>query len=185
METDALDPIIELLAGSLGDDTARDIVRREAQAMGLGAIASDADRIELLRRIEAQSGPAGLAARLALMRLQRQRSLSGKMPAVTNGASGGARQPDAKHDTGPIGSDKQADQAGRVSRAELVDLFAKSLGATSAEAIVKRAMLRTGLPGPTMTAKEATLVLDAIENDGGVGAAVARFAKVRFLLKVR
>ncbi|NUO50260.1 MAG: hypothetical protein HOV80_15505 [Polyangiaceae bacterium] len=178
MATEPLEPIIELLAGSLGDDTAREIVRREAQAMGLGPNVTEADRISLLRRIESQSGPAGLAARLALMRLHRQRGLSGSMPAVTNGPAG-ARPGDTKHD------DKTADSSGRVSRVELVDLFAKSLGATSAEAIVKRAMLRTGLPGPTMTAKEATLVLDAIENEGGVGAAVARFAKVRFLLKVR
>lgn len=177
MATEPLDPIIELLAGSLGDDSAREIVRREAQAMGLGPNVTEADRIQLLRRIESQSGPAGLAARLALMRLHRQRGLSGSMPAVTNGAAG--RPGDTKHD------DRSADSSGRVSRAELVDLFAKSLGATSAEAIVKRAMLRTGLPGPTMTAKEATMVLDAIENEGGVGAAVARFAKVRFLLKVR
>lgn len=176
MATEPLDPVIELLAGSLGDDTARDIVRREAQAMGLGPNVTEADRIQLLRRIETQSGPAGLAARLALMRLHRQRGLSGTLPAVTNGA--GSRSADPKHDD-------KGDPSGRVSRAELVELFAKSLGATSAEAIVKRAMLRTGLPGPTMTAKEATVVLDAIENEGGVGAAVARFAKVRFLLKVR
>jgi hypothetical protein len=182
MATEPLDPIIELLAGSLGDDTAREIVRREAQAMGLGPSVTDAERIELLRRIESQSGPAGLAARLVLTRLHRQRTVSGKMPAVTNGASAGPPASDPKPDSG---ADKHAEHSGRVSRTELVDLFAKSLGATAAEAMVKRAMLRTGLPGPTMTAKEATLVLDAIENDGGVGAAVARFAKVRFLLKVR
>jgi hypothetical protein len=178
METDTLEGIIALLAPSIGEHTARTVVTREAGALGLGPHLTTGDATRLLRQIELLSGPAGLAARLALVRARRVRTQSVTMtavPATPAGAPNPEEQP-------PPSQGRDA-----VPVADLAALFAKSLGESVAEALVKKAMARMGVQADrvkgTISRRDAALILDQIEADGGVAGAAARFAKVRFLLK--
>jgi hypothetical protein len=190
METDTLEGIIALLAPSIGEQTARAVVTREAAALGLGSQLTENESTRLLRQIEMLSGPAGLAARLALVRARRAKTQSVTMPALPmSRPTQAAREQVApavqvtastasSPDEPPASHGREA-----VPVADLAGLFAKSLGETVAEALVKKAMARTGLVGRTIARRDAALVLDQIEAEGGVPGAVARFAKVRFLLK--
>ena len=180
METDTLEGIISLLAPSIGEDTARTVVTREAAALGLGPQLTVAEATHLLRQIENLSGPAGLAARLALVRARRVRTQSVTMTAIPAPSQRAVREhPTSSQDDAPPPSHGRD----AVPVADLAALFAKSLGETVAEALVKKAMARGGLGGRGITRREAALILDQIEAEGGVAGAVARFAKVRFLLK--
>lgn len=174
MAIESVDALVAALTESLGEEQARAIVRREAAALGLGSHLTNAESLRLLRQIEALSGPAGLAARLLVVRLQRTR-MSGLMARTT---------PDPNSPQAPASHTPVIETDGtRVPVSELAGLFAKSLGEPVAEELVKKAMARLGIAGDALTRKEAEAILDNIEALGGVAAAVARFAKVRFLLR--
>ncbi|MBK8943026.1 MAG: hypothetical protein IPM79_36860 [Polyangiaceae bacterium] len=71
MVPDTVEGIVKLLAGSVGDEVARRVVSAEASALGLGNHLTHAEAVRLLQRLDASTGPVGLAARLALTRLTR------------------------------------------------------------------------------------------------------------------
>jgi hypothetical protein len=167
MPVDSLETIVNLLASSLGDDAAREIVSREAGALGLGNNLTTDEALRLLGRIEASSGPASLAARLAIIRVRR--SSSATMPRVAPAATD-APPPSPRAE--PI-----------VLVAEIVELFAKSLGDEKARAVVDEALGRLGLTGPRLRRSDASKLLDIVSDGGGLPGSVARFAKVRFLLR--
>jgi hypothetical protein len=192
MEVESLDTVVELLSAALGDQMAREVVAREARALGLGNNVTGTEQFALLKRIEAIPGAPGLAARLALLRLQRSRPALSTMPpsaavspkATTASPTTPRRlEPPAESRHSELRHSEARHSGANIPIAEVVELFAKSLGEAPADSVVKKAMARAGLSGAIISAKDAATVLDLIESDGGVAAAVARFAKVRFLLK--
>lgn len=172
MTVETLESLVSALAGSIGEDQARAIVTREAARLGLSANLTPAERVRLLRHIEALSGPVGLAARLLLVRLER--SLTSTASSTSSQHLEPARPP----------SPSQA-SPDRVPVVELVVLFSKSLGETVADDLVRRTMAKLKIAGESLSAKDAAAILDAIDLAGGVAGAVARFAKVRFLLRFK
>ncbi|MBL9025433.1 MAG: hypothetical protein JNL21_24775 [Myxococcales bacterium] len=173
MTIETLESLVLALAGSVGEEQAREIVRREAARLGLSANLNPGERLKLLHEIESLSGPIGLAARLLVVRLARSRDLPGASGAASSTQLEAARP-------------APASAAGaRVPVAELVQLFSKSLGEIVAFDLVRSTMARLGIVGDSLSPIEAETILDAIDASGGVAGAVARFAKVRFLLKLK
>lgn len=174
MTIETLESLVLALAGSVGEEQAREVVRREAARLGLSANLTPGERLKLLHEIESLSGPIGLAARLLVVRLARSRDLPHASGAASSTQLEAARPAPASAAAGA-----------RVPVAELVELFSKSLGEIVAFDLVRSTMARLGISGDSLSPIEAETILDAIDASGGVAGAVARFAKVRFLLKLK
>lgn len=169
MVPDTVEGIVRLLADSVGEEAARRVVTAEASAMGLGSHLTQAESVRLLQRLDAATGPAGLAARLALTRLTRsQRDAPRRTSSSANFAA--------------IGASAARAPATRVPVAELTSLFVRSLGEEKAAQLVQSVMNRVGVIGPDLDETQALKVLDEIAATPGPAAAVARFAKARFML---
>jgi len=154
-----------LLATSLGEDAAREIVMREAKACGLEALSTRDEAVRLLKRIEKAGSTSGLSARLALSRIERG------APLTLGGASSiFATEP-------PLSAGKPAQLS------ELASMLAHALGDAKAEAVVTRAAQQLALSGSRVTHEEAVSLLENLSRQAGVVGTVARFAKVRFLLQ--
>ncbi len=180
MEVNSLDALAKLLAGSLGESEAREAVEREAAALGVGENLTNREGVTLLRRLEAQKGPAGLAARLTLIRLARLNGgRSTPVPGSAPPRAPALPVPPAPPPVAPA----PAPAAATIPSSELTQLFAKSLGEEAAESLVTSAKASEHITGKLLTKAEAVMVLDHLEQRGGVAGAVARFAKVRFLLR--
>lgn len=163
MSSGPLDALIALLATSLGDDSARAIVTREARALSLEEPRTQEDFLLLLRAIERLGGTAGLAARLAITRIERGVPLLGAH---------------AK----PVSLPAAASTAKPVAVSEIVRMLAQTLGDEQAAAAVTKGMSSLALKGPALRKDDAVHLLDAIVAEGGTVGTVARFAKVRLLL---
>lgn len=165
MVPDTVEGIVKLLAGSVGDEVARRVVSAEASALGLGSHLTHAEAVRLLQRLDASTGPAGLAARLALTRLTRSER---EVPRRPGSSAEIAVRPAA---TQP-----------RVLVSELTALFGRSLGDEKAAHVVQVAMNRVAVIGPDLDPADALRVLDEIAGMPGPAAVVARFAKARYML---
>jgi hypothetical protein len=172
MTIETLESLVLALAGSVGEEQAREVVRREAARLGLSANLTPGERLKLLHEIESLSGPVGLAARLLIVRLARSRDQPSASGAASSTQLEAARPPPSA-------------ASSRVPVAELVELFSKSLGEIVAFDLVRSTMARLGIVGDSLSPIEAETILDAVDASGGVAGAVARFAKVRFLLKLK
>lgn len=156
-----LQPIVSLLATSLGDALAETVVRKAADALGLDVARSQDDLLRVLRYVESQEGTSSLAARLAIARLQRNNSV-------------------------PMGTSAQASlppQAKRLSLEVLVTSLGRALGDAKAEEVIARAQRAIGITGTAISPEEAAQLLDWLVAQGGAVGTVARFAKVRLLLQ--
>jgi hypothetical protein len=160
MEVTSRDGLVELLGASIGPDEARAAVDREADGLNLGRNLTTAEGYEVLRRVEDSGGPAGLAARIALRRLQRTSPVqaSGQFRAVSPGE-------------------------GPVDVAEIERLLAIGLGTPRARELVVQAMGLLGVAGRVLEREDAARVLDAIGDTNPSMASYARFAKVKILLR--
>ncbi len=164
MSSGPLDALISLLATSLGDESAKVIVTREARALKLEEPRTQEDFLLLLRAIERLGGTGGLAARLAITRIERG------VPLLGAHASAASLPPAAANAAKPI------------PVAEIVRMLAQTLGEEQASAVVTKAMHSLGLTGPGLRKDDAVHLLDTIVVEGGTVGTVARFAKVRLLL---
>jgi hypothetical protein len=186
----SLEELIETLAQSLGDQTARAVVSREAAALGYGPAITPAEALVLLGKLETLNGTAGLAARLIRVRFERTagtvaaKSSTQSMPAV--------REPSSQRDTGPRETAATGVRTNLlIPMFEIEALFAKSLGDAAAKDVVHRAVIQLGVSPiinnatPCLRREDASRLLDLVEGSGGVAAAVASFAKARFLLRFR
>lgn len=160
--------LVALLSTSLGEDTARTIVDREALAAGLTAILTPEDTTLVLGRIEALGGTAGLAARLALTRMSRGDAMNSTPPSYS-----------ALPRT-TLSPSRPSSLTFNVS--DLVSMLARSLGDAKAEEVVARAQQATKIYGPLLTREQAVLLFDRLIEERGAVGTVARFAKARFLL---
>jgi len=158
MEVSSRDALVELLGASIGAAEARAAVDREADAMKLGRNLTTAEGFEVLRRVESAGGPPGLAARIALRRLQRS------SPAQASGQY------------------RAASNDGPVEVAEIERLLAIGLGAPKARELVHHAMAILGVAGEALDRDAAARLLDAIAETHPTMASYARFAKVKILL---
>jgi len=159
-----LEVIIGLLATSLGDDAARQIVVRAAKASGIENPSTRDEATRLLAHIEAAGSTAGLAARLARSRLER---------GLRFGGSGFS---------GTFASSIPAPSS-KVKLSELAATFARALGDTKAEEVVQKGAAALGFAGPAVSTEQAVRLLESLVAHGGVVGTVARFAKVKFLLE--
>lgn len=165
---DSLESINALLARSLGDQVAGDVVRRALAEAGLTKISSREDFLRVLNRIERTGGTAGLAARLALSRAERGVAILDAQKAI-------------KTDPPVPAAPKPAPE---VALSEIAKQLAFSLGDAKAEAVVAQAARALKLRGTSVTRAEAIDLLESLIQQGGVVATVARFTKVRFLLEI-
>lgn len=152
--------IAELLSSALGAEAARAAVEREATALGLGNALTTAEGLELLHRLEAGGGAPGLAAQIALQRLERSSSPH---------ASGQFRPSGAPEAFVPV--------------AEIQRLLAVGLGERKGGELLHQALALLGLVEAELSKADAVRVLDLIEETTPAAASVARFAKVRIHLK--
>ncbi|MBL8742276.1 MAG: hypothetical protein JNK04_14305 [Myxococcales bacterium] len=157
------DVIVGLLATSLGDDAARQVVRRAAVAAGIENPSTRDEAMRVLVQIEKEGSTAGLAARLARSRLERGLRFAG------SGFSG-------------TFSSSVPDPPKSIRLDELSSTLARSLGDAKAEEAVQKAAAALGFAGPSVTVEQAVKLLESLVAQGGVVGTVARFAKVRFLL---
>ena len=163
-------PIVELLKSSLGEGPAESLVLREAAQARLNNISSPADGLLLLRRIEALGGAAGLAAKLAIGRLQRGvpfASLSN-----SEQASRATVAPTPAVNTRPP-----------VQLKEIIGQLSRAIGDEKASDAVYQAMGELRIPGPTLSDPDVIRLLELLATRGGGVGTVARFAKVRFMLQ--
>ena len=157
------DVIVGLLATSLGDEAAREVVRRAAAKAGIANPSTRDEAIRVLVQIESEGSTAGLAARLARSRLERGLRFGGSGFSGTFSSSV----------PGPPKSIRLDDLASSLGR---------SLGDAKAEETVQKAAAALGFAGPSVTFEQAVKLLESLVAQGGVVGTVARFAKVRFLL---
>ena len=138
--------------GARGDDT----VRKAAEALGLRGPFSQTEAEMVLDRIIALGGTAATAARLARAKAASDGgAIRGSMPSL------------------PVVS--------LVSRADLVELLAPSLGVEASESLVGRFSERVGFP--LVGEKDHALkVLELMTCEIGVVGVAARFAKVKLIL---
>lgn len=192
MLVNSIEELIETLAQSLGDQQARVVVSREAAALSYGPALSPAEAMVLLGKIETLNGTAGLAARLVRVRLERAVTSEAKKPPTAPRET--VPRETSPRETGPHQVTAAAPKsAPLVAVVELEALFAKSLGDAAAKDVVHRAVVQLGLTPvasgasatPSIRREDASRLLDLIEGSGGVAAAVASFAKARFLLRFR
>lgn len=134
-----------------------DAVRKAAEALGLRGPFSQAEAEMVLDRIVAMGGPAALAARLARAKGSLDASAArGSMPSFS--------------------------AVSVISRADLVELLAPSLGVEASETLVGRFSERVGFP--LAGERDAALkVLELMACETGVVGVAARFAKVKLILK--
>jgi hypothetical protein len=170
MPPNPFSPIIDLLKTSLGEGPAEALVLREAAAAKLSTIASPADGLNLLRRIEALGGTAGLAAKLAIGRLQRGVPFSSLSSAGEPTRVSLAPTPAVK-----------AQQSLAIS--DLIAQLSRAIGDEKAADAVYQAMGELRIPGPTLSETEVIRLLELLATRGGGVGTVARFAKVRFMLQ--
>ena len=162
--------IIDVLRSSLGEEGARTIVLREAEAAGLTVLRTNADALGLLRRIESLGGTAALAARLAIGRLSRGVPLS----SLTDSPSVATTQP---------AKSPSVDQPTKgLTQGQVIALLARALGDEKATEAVQKAALELRIAGPMLTSVDVGRLLDHLVTKGGGLGTVARFAKVRFML---
>jgi hypothetical protein len=154
--------VVVILRDVLGEEAARALVEREASEAKLQSIESDKDRLLLLTRIERLGGTAGLAAKLAVVRLRRAATFA----AAASPVSPATRPVDSGH-----------------AVHALISMLARSLGDEKAREVVTAAMAELHLAGERLSEAEATSVLERLASREGVVGTVARFAKARFLLK--
>jgi len=158
----SVESVIALLANTLGDATAREVVEREVRLAGLGRTVSDEDAVAILTKIEQGGGPSGLGARLAKLRLQRA-ATGVSSAAVAAVAATGAKTP-------------------RIAVSQLVSMFTPALGVEKATETIRTALTALDVRGETITLDDAAVCLERLGRQGGVIATVARFAKARLLL---
>ncbi len=167
-----------MLSPTLGEETAKQLVEREASAMGLGPMIPTVAAVALLTRLEQGDGSGSLAAQLAKRRLQRS-VVSDSIPPPPR------PRPMTTASRAPSSAVPPSGPREYVPTELLVSLFANSLGEEKASELVARTITRLGLRGSQLTKADATNLLSSIESAGGIAAAVARFAKVRFVLAFR
>lgn len=141
-----------IAGGARGDES----VRKAAEALGLRGPFSQTEAELVLDRIIAMGGTAAAAARLARSNVPPERSASrGSMPSLP--------------------------AVSLVSRAELVELLAPSLGVEASEGLVARFSDRVGFP--LVGERDLALkVLELMTCEIGVVGVAARFAKVKLIL---
>ena len=164
-------PIIELLKSSLGEGPAESLVLREAAQARLNNISSPADGLLLLRRIEALGGAAGLAAKLAIGRLQRGVPFASLSNSEQASRATVAPTPPAVNARPPL------------QLSELIGQLSRAIGDEKAADAVYQAMGELRIPGPTLSDPEVIRLLELLATRGGGVGTVARFAKVRFMLQ--
>jgi hypothetical protein len=162
LELRSVDAIIAQLEPVLGTVHATDLVRREAAAAGLGTHLTTEEALDLLHRIEALGGPAGLAARVARSRAER---------ALTSEAA-----TTAYRSVPPPPGDK-------VTVERITQLLGASLGHARAAELVAQVMGLAGMSGVDLARDDAVRLLDIIEQTHPHAASAARFAKVTILLR--
>ncbi|MFO0552527.1 MAG: hypothetical protein U0271_29325 [Polyangiaceae bacterium] len=167
-----IETIVEMLTPSLGAARARELCEQAAKDEGITGPVTPAHTVAILKRLEKSRDTAGLAARLALARLDRQSHASvADLPAASE----------------PLSTAAPASQAARpkqsVQQAEIVAILARSLGDAKAAESVAKCLAALGIQRSELTPEEAGRVFDNLMTEGGVVATVARFAKARFLLR--
>jgi hypothetical protein len=160
MDVSSRAAIAALLSSSLGSEAARAAVDREAAVLGFGNALTTLEGVELLHRLESGGGPAGLAARIVLQRLERSAS----------GQSSGQFRPSSIPEAA-------------IRVAEVQRLLAVGLGDKRAHDVLHQALALLGLSEDELSKADAVRVLDVIEETTPPAASVARFAKVRIHLK--
>jgi hypothetical protein len=161
--TSPFEVIVGLLATSLGDETARAVVRRAAKAAGVENPSTRDEAMRVLVQIESEGSTAGLAARLARSRLER---------GLRFGGSGFS---------GTFSSSVPAPPKS-ILLSDLAATLARSLGDAKAEDAVQKGAAALGFAGSSVSVEQAVKLLESLVAQGGVVGTVARFAKVKFLL---
>jgi hypothetical protein len=176
-----LTELVALLAPTLGEDKARELVGPAGRAFGETVELSRA--VALLDEMGRTAGLVGVAARFARARLVRRDSA----PDEKERAS--APEPPPSWSTvravPPRGSSANGAPYGPrlIGRAEIVALLAPSLGEEKAGEIVGSAAASIDLTGELFEKTKALRLLDVLAAVPGIVGVTARFAKARMLLQ--
>lgn len=153
--------IIDELAQQLDREYATMLVQREARERCMEGPQSLDSANTMLRSIEARGGAAGIAARLASLRLTRRATDAAKL----GGSIAPAQQPRA-----------------RVRVRQVISILVGTLGAEVAEQTVRAGLAAMGLEDESVLDEEQAIqLLDRLAQTPSL-TAIARFAKVRLLM---
>ncbi len=157
----SLDDVIGELAQQIDREYATMLVHREARERCMEGPQSLEAANTVLRSIEARGGAAGIAARLASLRLTRRATDAAKL----GGSMAPAQQPRA-----------------RVRVRQVISILVGTLGADAAEQTVHAGLAAMNLEGQSVLDEEqAIMLLDRLAQNPSL-TAIARFAKVRLLM---
>ncbi len=161
-----LDDLVALLAPTLGEERARELVRGALASLSLSEAAFPSqDAIRVLELIGRSPGFIGSVSRFALARFTlRDATSSAPRPrSSTSGLRG------VKNDA--------------LARHELTDLLAPTLGQEKSEEAVLEVLRMLGIPPDTFSFAQALAVLDALARSEGLVGVAARFAKAHVLMR--
>lgn len=160
--------LVALLAPTLGDERARELVRGALGTLNLseGRFPSQ-DAVRVLELIGGSAGFVGSVARFALARftLNDATAVAAGPPSSRGGESEGGTE--------------------TLSRSEVTSLLAPALGEEKSEEAVSEALRKHGLPRDALSITQALAVLGELSLADGLVGVAARFAKARVLMRAR
>jgi hypothetical protein len=160
------DDLVALLAPTLGEERARELVRGALTTLSVSEddLASH-DAIRAMELIGRTPGFVGSVSRFALARFTLKDATSAAFR--PRSSTSGLRSP--KNDA--------------LARHELTDLLAPTLGQEKSEEAVLEVLRRLGFPLDVFSLNQALSVLEALASSQGLVGVAARFAKAHLLMR--
>ena len=156
------DDVIDALSANVDRAYASMLIERELRERCIDGPMSMDVVMTILRSIESRGGAAGIAARLASLRLTRK---AAEAAVHGPGSAAPALQPRA-----------------RIRVRQIIAILVGTLGAELAETTVTEGLAAMGFQGMSILDEEqAIALLDRLAQDPNI-TAIARFAKVRLLM---
>jgi hypothetical protein len=161
-----LDEVVALLAPALGEERARELTRGALNSLGITtSLLSAQDAIRALETLGQSPGVVGSATRFAKASLAlRFTSRPSHMPAVSRPAS-------------------QSSRGGPLTRADLVELLAPTLGMEKSEEVLLGTLQQLRLSVDQVSAEDGLAVLEELTKSPGIVGIASRFAKVHLLMR--
>jgi hypothetical protein len=179
--------VVELLGLTLGEEKAQAAWADALRAAGVldSDLYPTEQALGVLQVLASSPGTTGLAARLATLRLtggERRGNAPDDAPEPSSVFRRAAlKLPPEKSSDGP--RDKPTSEHPPGRGVDLKGLLAPSLGEEKAREAVAEYAKTLGLSSATLSRADAVTLLEAMSRASGLLGVVARFAKVRLLLK--
>lgn len=189
--------LVEALGAAVGQQKAREMLRRAADRLGLPAGELSPEVLpRVLEELTLVPGVIGLAARRALVQLWRANTPP-QAPAAPSEASPPRPKPRQTSSRPDLGAPAHAEPAAParttsgvraaarapVSVADLCELLSRSLGEAKAQELVRGALEARSWRHNPLPPGQALTILDDLSQEPGLVGITARFAKPKLLLR--